>query len=94
VSSQLHLAIQYILAGDVKNGGKILTKILKANPQNEVAWLWMSRAVALDEQARYCLRQVLSINPHNEVAQKRLSLLEQQPSIQPVTTQVRDFCSA
>jgi hypothetical protein len=73
---QLQQAITLIKSGDKQNGMRLLAEIIKADPRNEAAWLWMSSVVANDEQRRHCLEQVLIINPHNEMAQKGLAVLQ------------------
>ena len=49
MSDKLQQAIALIKAGDRKNGGQLLVAILKAEPDNEYAWVWMSRIVSNDE---------------------------------------------
>jgi hypothetical protein len=74
---QLHQAITLVKSGDKQNGGRILAEILKADPQNELAWLWMSGVVATGEQREHCLNQVLRVNPHNQLAREGLVKLQQ-----------------
>jgi hypothetical protein len=83
VSNELQQAITLIKSGDKQNGQLLLAKILKAEPRNETAWLWMSSVVANDEQRCYCLKQVLTINPSNRLAKKGLAQLEQKGHIIP-----------
>jgi hypothetical protein len=45
VPSRLQQAITLIEAGDKQKGGQLLAELLKANPKNKVAWLWMSSVV-------------------------------------------------
>lgn len=54
---------------------QLLQNAIKLNPGNETAWLWLS-SVAKDQQERiFCLRQILQINPENDMAQKGLKAL-------------------
>ena len=41
----LTIAINSIKSGDVKRGRKLLDEILKRDPNNEAALLWMTQAV-------------------------------------------------
>jgi len=80
----LRRAISAIKAGDKKTGQQLLAQILKTDPRNEYAWLWMTEVVDRDEDRIRCLRNVLKINPDNDLVKKRLALLEQQePQSEP-----------
>lgn len=79
VASSLQQAITLIKSGDKQNGRRLLAEILKADPKNETAWLWMSSILDEEEQKRHCLEQVLKINPNNQLAQKGLAKLQPQP---------------
>ena len=41
----------------------ILKQVVKLDPRNEMAWLWLSGVVETDEQRIVCLENVLAINP-------------------------------
>ncbi len=72
----LQEAIKLIKSGDKQSGGQLLAQILKQNPENEVAWLWMSQVVTTDEHRQHCLEKVLSLNPNNKIAQQAAQYLE------------------
>jgi hypothetical protein len=58
--------------GDRATGRRLLERLLKSDPHNETAWLWMSTTTVDDpEQEWACLGKVLEINPNNESAQRR-----------------------
>lgn len=80
ILDKLQRAIELIKSGDKQTGRQLLVEILKAEPTNEIAWLWMSNVVATDEQRYDCLRQVLAINPNNQVARKGLEKLQRRHS--------------
>jgi hypothetical protein len=65
-------AIQAIQSGDREIAKRLLADILRADPQNAQAWLWMSGVVETDEQRRECLLRVLAIDPDNRAAQAGL----------------------
>ena len=71
----LKQAVSAIRAGDKFNGKQYLIELIKVDPENEAAWLWMSQVVRTSEQRRQCLEKVLQINPENEVALRGLSIL-------------------
>jgi tetratricopeptide (TPR) repeat protein len=55
-------------AGHVELARFYLAKATKLNPDNEHSWFWLSSVLDKPEQAQYCLKQVLAINPYNERA--------------------------
>jgi hypothetical protein len=71
----LEQAYSYINAGDIETAKQLLAQILKQNPNDENAWLWMSRCVTTTEQKRYCFDRVLKINPQNQGAIEGLKRL-------------------
>ncbi len=78
MTDYLQEAINAIKSGDKATGKRLLIdEVLKANPRNEQAWLWMSQVVEADEDRINYLRHVLKINPGNEAARRGLTALEQ-----------------
>lgn len=63
-------AKEAIQQGDKVTGRKLLSQVVVANPQNEIAWLWLSSTISDPRKKEYCLERVLKINPNNEVARK------------------------
>jgi hypothetical protein len=78
----LQQAIALIKSGEKKRGGQMLAEIVKRDPRNINAWLWLASCVNIDEQRIYCLKRVLEIDPNHNVALTALSKLQQpeQPS--------------
>lgn len=72
-------AISLLEAGRKAEAGRILADLVKQNPEDEFSWRWLSRCVASEEQKRYCLNQVLRINPQNEDAKSLLADLDFEP---------------
>ena len=83
-NSELQKAITAIRAGDKEAGRSLLAEIIKSDPKNEMAWLWMSGAVEYDDSRRQCLEHVLTINPHNQAAINGLAKLQQEQPSQPI----------
>lgn len=52
-----------------------LTRYLRYDQKNELAWLWMSSVVESDRERLYCLNQVLKLNPENRTAKRGLAML-------------------
>lgn len=70
---QLTQAIDLIKSGNKAQGRQRLAEVIRIEPKNEQAWLWMTLVVDTDEQRRQCLERVLAINPNNERARIGLS---------------------
>src|SRR3970040_35564 len=85
-SDKPNAAIAAVKAGDKTSGLHLLSEIVKVEPSNETAWLWLSVCVDNVEQKKYCLTKALSINPNNQNARKALAQLEQppQPSVEDI----------
>jgi len=75
MSETLQRAITAIRSGDKETGQRLLAEVIRDDPRNETAWLWMSSVIDSDEHRRSCLERVLAINPHNETAQRGLDAL-------------------
>ncbi len=78
---QLRQAITLIKSGERQKGRQLLAHIIKTNPQNEDAWLWMSSVVDSDDQRCHCLKQILLINPNNLLAHQGLEKLKAKPQV-------------
>jgi hypothetical protein len=74
--------IAALQANDRIRAHEMLGRAVQLEPHHEQAWLWLSGAVATDAQRRYCLEQVLVINPRNSAAQRGMTLL---PATLPVS---------
>jgi Tfp pilus assembly protein PilF len=72
------LAIQY---GDRSSGARLLAQVLRADPQNVRAWLWMSEIADTETQRRECLQRAIALDPENRTARARLSQLDARASV-------------
>lgn len=79
---ELKQAFELINSGDTDQAGAILTDLLAREPDNEYAWLAMSKTCATGERRKHCLQQVLRINPANFDALHALESLEK-PAAHP-----------
>lgn len=75
MAASLELAITAIRAGRKEEGRQLLNLLIQQNPNDEMAWLWMSSVVNTDEQRARCLYHVLAINSTNELAHRGLKIL-------------------
>lgn len=68
MATSLEQAVAHIQAGELEQGKILLAGLLKQNPRDENAWLWLALCVTDKEQERYCFDRVLKINPQNQYA--------------------------
>ena len=80
IQTTLNQAIEAAKAGRKAEARQLLEAVLDADQRNEQAWLWLSGVVDDDEERTICLENVLTINPHNEVARKGLAALGAVPA--------------
>lgn len=62
---------------------KLLLQALRLDPNNDMAWVWLSRAVSDPVKRRECLNRALIVNPENQHAQKLLAALDQKSNAAP-----------
>lgn len=67
--------IQALNAGDSAAARDLLVQLLQSDTRNLQGWLWLSGAVATPGERRYCLEQVLAIEPLHTAARRGLALL-------------------
>ncbi len=68
----LKQAMGLIIEGNKKSAGELLAGVVRSDPKNEMAWLYLSYCVELPDQKEYCLRKTLEINPDNQQAKQAL----------------------
>jgi tetratricopeptide (TPR) repeat protein len=79
-------AVSALREGDKARAKDILTRLLKADQNNAIYWVWMSVAVETNKERIYCLQTALKLDPENASAKRGLTLLGAIPpdeSIQP-----------
>lgn len=95
--SQIQLLLREAISARMENRSwaqECLGKILKADPYNEEAWLWMSLVLETPGEKRFCLEKALAINPQSVQAQAGLLYLEQQSRgpARPIPMPARTIC--
>jgi hypothetical protein len=98
VDQILDRSIAAYRASDLDKAAKLLAEAIKLEPNNERAWLWLSGIVATDAERLFCMKRLLAINPHNEIAQHGLSILPaglepEQPSLEKSKRENVDICT-
>lgn len=85
----LKKAINLAKSGNKRDAVVLLSQIVKAEPTNEVAWLWLASCVGKDDQKIFCIKKALAINPNNPRAQQALQRLENPiPSVDEMTSNI------
>jgi tetratricopeptide (TPR) repeat protein len=59
----------------------LLLAVVEKDEKNESAWLWLSEVVESPEDKEICLRNVLVLNPENQLAQQRIGRFTSQHEI-------------
>jgi hypothetical protein len=72
----LKQAVALIKAGDDAGARELLLEVLKSDPTNDTAWVWMAAVVDKDHLRKECLEEALKHNPHNEAARRALKRLQ------------------
>lgn len=72
---EIQQANAYLQAGQKEAARTVLMGLVRRQPDSELAWLMLSRAVDTPRQRADCLRQALRINPANAEARRQLDTL-------------------
>jgi len=88
-------------AGDRQLARRLFVEAINEEPDNDLAWLWLSGCYDELGHRLYCIHRALEINPSNTYALRALSQLQQEYQqliavtppefISPVTAQVEEF---
>ena len=70
-NNRLSEAVALIRSGKKDVAKNILIHLVREDPLNENAWLWLVSLVN-GKQRIYCLEKVMEINPHHETVQSYL----------------------
>ena len=72
--------IAAVKAGNHNLARQFLEAALAENPNDAVAWLWMTSVAHKPAEKRECLKRVLAIDPDHAVAKRGLELLGREPA--------------
>lgn len=72
MEDRIEQAVRHIELGDKMAAMKLLAQVIKEEPENEEAWIWMAEVVDDPVKKEQCLEKVLQINPENQDAQDAL----------------------
>jgi len=75
IDNLLKEGIAALKAGQRIRARALLQEVVREQPDNVAAWLWLSGAVETDDERRECLERVLEVDPNNPHAKKGLERL-------------------
>jgi hypothetical protein len=98
IDELLNQSIAAYRAGNLERSSELLANIIRQDPDNERAWIWVSGIVTSDAERLFCMKKILTINPKNEVALYGLTLLSKdlvpvQPSFEKEKDHNREICT-
>jgi hypothetical protein len=70
-------------SGQRRVAAGLLARVVQLDPRHEMGWLWLSGVLDEPNEVAFCLRSVLTVNPHNERARQGLAWLEERGKIAP-----------
>jgi hypothetical protein len=76
INEALQKGIRAARRGRAEPAQLFLTEVIRADSNNEEAWLWLSRVIDNPLQRAECLQKVLQINPDNRWAAEQLAELQ------------------
>lgn len=79
----LNQGIAAARAGQKEQAQQLLLQVTDLDETNMLAWLWLSGVVKTRSEQEICLENVLTIDPHHELALQALARLRQQPPPTP-----------
>jgi hypothetical protein len=76
VERKLRAGIDAAKNGDRDGARRLLGEVVRADPRNELAWIWLAAVLTNPTERRAALRRVLDINPANTRARDALRQLD------------------
>ena len=73
--TMLREAVVAVKKGDRLVARTLLREIVHSDPRNPQAWLWMAGVAESVAEVTHCLEKVLEVEPDNQMANERLSML-------------------
>ncbi|MBL8056997.1 MAG: tetratricopeptide repeat protein, partial [Anaerolineales bacterium] len=68
-------AVRAFKSGQRRRARDLLTRLLKAEPNNPEFWLWLSAAVETEKEQVFCLQKAIKLDPNSVAARRGLVML-------------------
>src|SRR5258705_8993775 len=81
-------------SGQRRVAAVLLARVVQIDPRHEMGWLLLSGVLEGPNEIAFCLRSVLTVNPHNDRALQGLIWLEERGMIVPQPAQPRECAAA
>jgi tetratricopeptide (TPR) repeat protein len=85
-SDLFQTAVKIAKSGDRRKARNVLLKVVEANPNHELAWLWLSELLEEPENKIISLENALTINPERTQTKTRLKRLRQKQLTETLPT--------
>lgn len=72
IKSTFENAVRAAKAGNKYRARQLLRELIKSDPKNENAWLLFAEVAQKRNDSIKCLKQVININPNNDIAREKL----------------------
>ncbi len=76
IEELLRTGIALAKAGKNQQAREVLAQVVKNDPRSVMGWLWLAGVVETKKQQRYCLEQVLQLDPQNEIVRRVLTQIK------------------
>lgn len=76
MQDKLKAGIEAARLGDKPAARRLLRQVVDAEPNNEIAWMWLASVAESLQERRMCLERVVRLNPKNARAREALQQLD------------------
>jgi hypothetical protein len=87
-TNRLNDAIALARAGNKQDARQVLIEVIRAEPTNEAAWLWLADTYTTEDERARILEQCIRTIPTSQMARKALSMLKSRDKTAPRPDQV------
>ena len=82
-AARLQLGVTAARSGKKPRARRLLRLVVAAEPDNELAWMWLANVAETPADAASCLEKVLAVNPDNALARSTLERCRAAVAVRP-----------